>query len=186
MGKPKQLLPLGGQSLIGHCVQTGLTSRCFPVVVVLGANAPLISLDIKDLPVFIAQNPNWEEGMASSIRTGVEMLLSVNSHAEATIVMLCDQPFVQPTLLNELIDTYHQTQKPIVSCSYGGILGVPALFSKYFFSHLQALQGQEGARKIIAGHQDLVQSLDFPLGSVDIDTPEDYLTLQLHSGGNSV
>lgn len=179
MGKPKQLLPLAGQSLIQHSVQTGLTSRCFPVVVVLGANASLVGVDIKDLPVFIAKNVDWAEGMASSIRTGVEMVLSVNEQAEAIIIMLCDQPYVKATLLNQLIDTFHQIQKPIITCSYGDTLGVPALFEKKYFFHLQSLTGQEGARKIITRHISEVHPIAFPLGAIDIDTPEDYLKLSM-------
>lgn len=177
MGKPKQLLPFQGQSLIQYSTQIGLTSRCFPVVVVLGANASLIKLDIKDLPVFITENTKWMHGMASSIHSGLEMLLSINPNVEAAIIMLCDQPFVKATLLNQLIDTYHQSQKPIIACSYEGTLGVPTLFDKSYFAQLQALKGQEGARKIIASHSSLVEKISFPQGSVDIDTPEDYLSL---------
>lgn len=180
MGKPKQLLPFSGHSLIQHMVQSGLTSRCFPVVVVLGANAALIKLDISDLPVFIAENTQWEEGMASSIRIGMDMLLSVNSSVEGVIIMLCDQPYVKATLLNHFIEEYQLTHKSLIASSYAGTLGVPALFCKSLFPILMQLKGQEGARKIIA-HVTEVHSISFPEGEIDIDTPEDYLNLSINS-----
>jgi molybdenum cofactor cytidylyltransferase len=176
MGKPKQLLPFGGKSLIQYMVQTGLTSRCFPVVVVLGANAALIQLDIAELPVFVAENAHWAEGMGSSIRTGMEMLLSVNAYVDGVIIMLCDQPYVKATLLNQFIDEYHLTHQPLIASAYAQTLGVPALFDKSLFPLLLKLQGKEGARKIIAATT-AVHAIAFPEGEVDIDTPEDYLSL---------
>jgi molybdenum cofactor cytidylyltransferase len=176
MGKPKQLLPYQGQSLIQYMVQNGLRSLCFPVVVVLGANAPLIKQEINDLPVFVSENPDWKEGMGSSIRVGMEMLLSVLPDVEAVIIMLCDQPFVKTTLLNLFIEQYQTTRVPVISAEYAGTMGVPALFDHTLFIHLQSLHGHEGARNIISGSQD-VHAIPFPEGKIDIDTPEDYLNL---------
>lgn len=180
MGKPKQLLPFSGHSLIQYMVESGLTSRCFPVIVVLGANAALIKLEIAELPVFVTENPQWAEGMGSSIRAGMEMLLTVNPHVEGVLIMLCDQPYVKATLLNHFIEEYQTTQKPLIASSYEGTLGVPALFHKMYFPRLQQLKGQEGARKIIASASE-VHTISFPEGKVDIDTPEDYLNLSADS-----
>jgi molybdenum cofactor cytidylyltransferase len=178
MGKPKQLLPFQGQSLIQYMVQNGLTSRCFPVVVVLGSNAPLIKLEIKDFPVFVAENPHWEKGMGCSISAGMKMVRSVLSHVEAVIVMLCDQPYVKATLLNEFIEKYQQTRAPLIASEYGGTLGVPALFDFTYFDQLCNLQGHEGARKILAKEQNVL-TIPFPHGEIDLDTPEDYLKLSM-------
>jgi molybdenum cofactor cytidylyltransferase len=180
MGKPKQLLPFCGHSLIQHMVQIGLTSRCFPVVVVLGANAALIKLDIVDLPVFVAENTHWAEGMGSSIKEGMDMLLSVNPNVEGVIIMLCDQPYVKATLLNRFIEEYQLTQKALIASYYADTLGVPALFDKSLFPMIQKLKGKQGARKIIASVSD-VHAIPFPEGEIDIDTPEDYLSLSLDS-----
>lgn len=180
MGKPKQLLPFSGHSLIQHMVESGLTSRCFPVVVVLGANASLIKLEIAELPVFVAENLQWTDGMGSSIRAGMEMLLTVNPHVEGVLIMLCDQPYVKATLLNHFIEEYQATRKPLIASSYADTLGVPALFHKMYFPMLQQLTGQEGARKIIASASE-VHTIPFPEGKVDIDTPEDYLNLSADS-----
>lgn len=178
MGSPKQLLEFEGQSLIRYATQNALRSRCFPVVVVVGANKELIKLELSDLPVFIADNSEWEEGMGSSISKGLEMLLSVHPHVKAAVIMLCDQPFVKTTLINQLIDEFEQKNTPLIVCSYGGSLGVPALFSADYFTALSTLQGNEGAKKLILTHQNQTVAIPFPEGKIDIDTPEDYLGLQ--------
>ncbi|MBD0255631.1 MAG: NTP transferase domain-containing protein, partial [Cytophagales bacterium] len=71
MGQPKQLLPYDGESLVRRSARLGLLSGCFPVTVVLGANSLLIGTELEDLPVFVTENPDWEAGMASSIRAGL-------------------------------------------------------------------------------------------------------------------
>lgn len=180
MGVPKQLLPYQGKSLIRHCVQNALGSRGFPVVVVVGANSELIKRELAGLPVYVANNPHWEEGMASSIRCGLEMMLSVHTSIKGVVIMLCDQPFVNSTYINKLIDEFEEQQNPIVASYYGNSLGVPALFSRSLFKELSLLTGNEGAKKLIQIYksESEVLPVPFPEGIVDIDTPEDYLGLQ--------
>lgn len=178
MGSPKQLLPYEGKSLIRHCVQNALASRSFPVVVVLGANKDLIKLELEDMPVFIAENPDWEEGMASSIRCGMEMLLTVHPGINGVIVMLCDQPFVNALFINQLLETFEKEPHPVIASFYGNEFGVPALFHRDLFYNLSALQGNGGAKKLIMQHKGDVVPVAFPEGLIDIDTPEDYLGLQ--------
>jgi molybdenum cofactor cytidylyltransferase len=178
MGSPKQLLEFEGQSLIRYAVQNALRSRCFPIVVVLGANNELIKTELTDLPVFIAENPDWEEGMGSSIRQGLELLQSVHPHVKAVVVMLCDQPFVKTPLINMLVEEFEQNNIPMIACAYGGTIGVPALFSNRFFPELSALDGNEGAKNLILTNQNQSLAIPFPEGNIDIDTPEDYLGLQ--------
>jgi molybdenum cofactor cytidylyltransferase len=178
MGSPKQLLQFSGKSLIRHSVQTALASKCFPVIVVLGANKDLIKLELEDLPVFVAENPDWKQGMASSIHAGLDMLLTVFPGVKGTIIMLCDQPFVNTLFINNLVDTFEKEQGHIVSSYYGNDFGVPAVFPKKLFDELSALQGNAGAKKLIQQHSAEVIPVVFPEGLVDIDTPEDYLGLQ--------
>jgi molybdenum cofactor cytidylyltransferase len=178
MGSPKQLLPFSGKSLIRHSVQQALASKCFPVVVVLGANKDLIKLELDDLPVFVAENPDWKQGMASSIRAGLDMLRTVFPGVNAAIVMLCDQPFVNTLVINTLVDTFEKEPGSIVASYYGNDFGVPAVFPKKLFEDLSALEGNAGAKKLIQQHKEEVIPFVFPEGLVDIDTPEDYLGLQ--------
>lgn len=178
LGKPKQQLLYNGKSLLQHAVQVATESGCIPIRVVVGANADLLDLPEESDIVQVITNPEWEEGMASSIRYGLTSLIKSNAHLESVIIMACDQPFVTPELLQQLIQKHLLTQQPIIACAYQDTLGVPALFHQTFFTHLLALQGQSGAKKLFLSHPEAVANVPFALGHIDIDTPSDYAALQ--------
>lgn len=173
MGKPKQLLTVDGQSLIRKSVETALQAQCYPIVV-LGAHAAIIQSAVQDKPITTVVNEQWQEGMGTSIRTGVLKLMEVLPEAEATIIMLCDQPLVTPALLRQLKETHQNSCKPIVASQYKDILGVPALFHHSLFNVLLGLQGDVGARKLIQQYITQSTSVNFSHGVTDLDTPEDY------------
>ena len=188
MGTPKQLLPYQECSFVRHIAEVAIcasqqrfaiASVCQPIAVVLGANAERIKPEISQLPVQIVENQQWAEGMSSSIRVGLEALLGVNQNLEAVAIALCDQPFVSSQTINQLIEAYHLTGKPIIASEYAGTLGVPVLFSHTLFSELMALKSTEGAKQLIKRHIHEVFSIPFPDGAIDIDTPTDYAQLQI-------
>ncbi len=178
MGTPKQLLSYRGHSFIRHIAEVAIASVCQPITVVLGANAQQIKPEVSELPVQIVENQQWAEGMSASIRVGLEALLAVNQNVEAVAIALCDQPFVSSPMLDQIVEAYHLTGKPIIASEYAGTLGVPALFSRILFSELMALKSTEGAKQLIKRHIHEVFSIPFPDGAIDIDTPEDYEQLQ--------
>jgi len=77
LGRPKQLVRLGGESLLRRTVRAALA--CDPVLVVLGSQAEAMAADLAGLPVIQVLNRDWEEGMASSIRAGIRALPVVAS-----------------------------------------------------------------------------------------------------------
>jgi molybdenum cofactor cytidylyltransferase len=174
LGQPKQQLPFKGGNLLQHATQVAIDSDCKPVVVVLGAAAAANRQSLENYPVHLAENTNWLEGMASSIKTGVTKLKELSPEVDGVILMVCDQPFVTPHLLRQLKKKWQQSGKGIVACSYAGTIGTPALFGLDYFKDLLALEGQEGAKKILMAQQAFLSLIPFPLGQVDIDTPEDY------------
>lgn len=179
LGTPKQLLPYEGKSLLRHAAETALASSCRPLVVVLGSNPAPLRLELEGLPVHCVENPDWEQGMGSSIRAGMKALLAASGpEREAALFMLCDQPHVSAALIDALIAAYRQTVSPLVASEYGGTLGVPALFDRSLFSELSLLNGAEGAKQILQRHRAQAIGIPFPKGTVDIDTPEDYLRLK--------
>lgn len=177
LGQPKQQLMFRGQSLLQHALQTAQTSVASSVVIVLGAGAADIQRATNLNSAYVVENPEWPEGMASSIRVGLTNLLNITPETEAAIFMVCDQPFVTPALLNELISTFTQTNKEIIACAYQDTLGTPVLFSKKYFPELFNLQGQEGAKKLIKRYDGNVAAVSFPEGQIDIDTTQDYENL---------
>lgn len=178
MGKPKQLLPYQGSSLLKHTIESAIASVCKPVVVVLGANAQQIRSEARQPSVQIVENPQWNLGMSSSIRSGILSLSTACESVDAAVIAVCDQPFISSEIINLLVEAYHSTGKPIIASQYAQTLGVPALFNHLFFSELTALGETIGAKHLINRHLKEVFCVPFPLGAIDIDTPKDYEQLQ--------
>ncbi len=178
MGTPKQLLPYLGCSLLRHTIESAIASVCKSVVVVLGANAQKIGSEVNQPFVQVVENPDWNLGMGSSIRSGILSLATCSETIDAAVIIVCDQPFLSPEIINHLVAAYHSTGKPIVACQYAGTLGVPALFNHIFFSELAALKETVGAKHLIKKHFNEVFCIPFPLGAIDIDTPKDYQQLK--------
>lgn len=178
MGTPKQLLPYRGHSFVRHIVEVAIASVCHPIVIVLGANTERIKPEISQFPIQIIENKQWAEGMSSSIRVGIEALNAMNQNIEAVAIALCDQPFISSQTLDQIVEAYRLTGKPIIASEYAGTLGVPALFSRTLFSELMTLKSSEGAKQLIKKHVHEVSRVPFPEGAIDIDTPKDYEQFQ--------
>ena len=173
LGSPKQLVTdAAGRSLVRRAAETALASACRPVVVVLGASAEAVEPELGGLPVTVTVNPNWQTGLASSLKAGVNALTESYT-LDAVVVMLCDQPQVTSALLDFLVTAYADTGHAIAACEYGGALGVPALFGRTLFGALASLTGDEGARQVIKNYAGPVARVPFPEGALDIDTPQE-------------
>ena len=178
MGEPKQLLAYRGGTLLHHAIETALTLPGTPVIVVLGAHAARIRAQVRDPGVFITENPDWRTGMGGSIRAGLNALLTAHPGIAAALFLLCDQPLVSASHLGNLVATHERTGRAIVASEYGGVLGVPALFSRTLFPELLALNGTDGARQIIQTRRDQAMGITFQDGAIDIDTPAEYARLR--------
>ena len=201
MGTPKQLLRFEGRTLLRRAVETALATTCRPVVVVLGANADRMRQELQGLDVAAIENPDWQTGMAGSLRAGIEALAEGTGNMSASgrpeqgtetvptvpcslfpvpcscLVMLCDQPFVTSTLLESLVNAWRTSGKLVVCCEYAGEAGVPALFDGSLFGELCSLQGAAGAKQIFARHTDDTLRVPFAAGAFDVDTPQEYEAL---------
>jgi molybdenum cofactor cytidylyltransferase len=183
LGQPKQLLEFKGKTLLEHSIQAALMSAAQPVVVVLGANADLVKKQLKEKnQVHTVVNTEWQAGMASSIQCGVKAFTDICPFAEGVILMVCDQPFVTPALLNELVEAHKKTGKPIIACSYENTFGPPVFFHHSLFPALLQLKGDVGARGVIRQYADDVDVIPFPQGSVDVDTEADYEKIKTQAG----
>jgi molybdenum cofactor cytidylyltransferase len=178
LGSPKQLLDYNGKNLLRHAVDTALETECASVFVVLGANSELLRKELNDKPVTVLENTNWKEGMASSIRCGLEYITGTILRPDSIIFMVCDQPYVSGALLLSLMEKKQETKMPIIASSYEDKMGTPALFHRSFFPALMELSGDTGARKLIADNMDKVATVLFPAGITDIDTAADYELLK--------
>ena len=177
LGSPKQLLVYSGATLLQHSIEVAQSSDAGLVVVVLGANAALIHADLKHVTANVVVNSAWKEGMASTIRCGLQTLLDLNQQTEAVILMVADQPFVTAGLLNNLMVVNRKEQCSIVASKYGTTFGTPVLFSKRFFPEVLELTGDAGAKSLVRKYMNETAFVPFPKGDIDIDTVEDYKSL---------
>lgn len=171
LGQPKQLLEHNGVPLVRHMAQLAVDFNAGPIVVVTGANAEAVTEALHDMRVRHVLNPNWQTGMASSLKVGVEAL--EKAFPEAILVLLTDQPYVSRALLEQLAEQAASTHKNIIASQYGDVLGVPILFRPAFYNALKDLTGDTGARKLVRDHPEEVASVPFEQGIIDLDTPDD-------------
>lgn len=173
LGSPKQLLSFSGTTLLQHAIEAAQQADASSVIVVLGANADAIKAELK-LAADVVVNPDWKEGMASTIRCGLQTLVEKNPQTEAVIFMVADQPFVTTELLNNQLDLHRKEQHSIVASKYESTFGTPVLFGKQFFSELLQLTGDVGAKSLVRKYLNEAAFVSFPKGEIDIDTMDDY------------
>ncbi len=173
MGQPKQLLDWGGVPLVRVVVGHALASGVHTVYVVTGEASQAVERALAGLPVTCVENADYATGQASSLRVGVAAL---PAEAHAACVLLGDQPFVTPEIIDSLIAAWHETHAAIVAPQYGRQRGNPVLFSSSVFPELLAVEGDQGARALLQADPTRIQLVSFadtrPLQ--DIDSPEDY------------
>jgi molybdenum cofactor cytidylyltransferase len=173
MGAVKQLLEVGGKPMVARAVDAALGSGARPVVVVLGANAEAVGAAIAERPVIAARNAHWEEGMASSLRTGLAAALAADPSLGAVLLAPCDQPALSADVIR-LLASLHRATGRTSAARYHGRNGAPAVFGRDHFGALMALRGDEGARRLLNSESERVAAIDLPQLGADFDTPADY------------
>ena len=177
LGRPKQLLPLGGEALLRHTLRATLASSLDEVVVVLGHEADAVRAAIADLPVRSVFNPDFARGQSTSVRAGLEAL---SPETEAAVFLLGDQPGIDPDLITALIAAWRASDAPVVAPRYTDGVGNPVLFDRRVFPNLLTLEGDQGAKPIVRDFQrkGLLETVAIPYASPpDVDTEADYAAI---------
>ena len=173
LGQPKQLLMFQGETLLDRTIRLADEAGAEPIAVVLGAsyNSILSSIQLRQaLPVM---NERWEEGLASSIRSGLSAITAYGQAAGA-LFLTCDQPMITAEHLRVLIACFNDSGAPVIVASqYAGTTGIPSVFPREVFSHLAALQGDKGAHQLLAGAPCPVNAVPLAQGEIDIDSASD-------------
>ncbi len=179
-GRHKLLLPLGERSVLAHVLAATLASQARPIVVVLGHQTnqvrESISAYIADSAITIVENPEYQQGMSTSLRVGIQALMSLSHAIDGTLIILGDQPLITAHILDRLITTKQSTGKRIVASFYNGKRGSPTLFGACFFPELLEMTGDEGGRKVLERHQQGIARVEFKdeTAGYDVDTWEAY------------
>jgi len=173
MGKPKLLMPIGKSTVLEQAIDNLLNSRVSETIVVLGYKAEEVRLKIATKPVKIAVNPDYQQGMSTSIATGLKL---VDDRATAVMLALADQPFIDGKIIDRLIQQFQTHKKGIVIPVYQGRRGHPIVFAIEYKTELLGLKGDVGGREITQEHPDdiLEVAVSSPGINIDIDTMSDY------------
>lgn len=189
LGRPKQLLEIGGIPLLARTVSAiHATGGVDPVVVVLGAAAEEISgrlaaLETVDTAEFVTFG-DWQLGMGSSLAFGVDYMLRLRPELRHLIISVCDQPFLDAEHVNKLLAGCLKHPRHIIASAYADTLGPPVVFPRCFFHELVEGSGKGGAKVTILRHMEMVVPIEFPQGGIDLDTIGDLESFYSISGGN--
>jgi 4-nitrophenyl phosphatase len=175
-GQSKQLLDWDGVSLVAHSADVALGAELGPVIVVLGCEASAVRETLGTRPVQTAMNWRWQEGLSTSVQTG---LAALPPQVDAAILMQCDQPLVTVGLLRSLAARFAGSEAAIVHPIHAGQRGTPTLFARRVFADLASVSGDVGGRVVIANHPDEIATVEVADPDIlsDIDTPADYVRL---------
>ena len=172
MGKRNKLLAeIAGQPMLAHVVHAVASSKATPVVVVTGHEHERVERALQGVPVRFVHNPNYRQGLSSSIRCG---LRAIPSDAAGLLVCLGDMPRVTRDHIDRLIDVFHCSLVPaVVVPTFRGSRGNPVIFPRTLWPELAMLQGDVGARHWIAKHREAVLAVEMDDNAVliDIDYP---------------
>jgi molybdenum cofactor cytidylyltransferase len=175
MGEPKLLLPLGGRPVIRWSAEALLASGIAEAIVVAGRERAAIADALGGLPVRVVENAHPEAGQAGSIRVGIAAL---PPGAAAVLVALGDQPRVPPEIAPALMRAL-AGGAAIAAPVYREGQGLPVLFARRVFAELLALEGDRGARAVVARDPGRVALVPIDLAMpADVDTPEDYAAMR--------
>jgi molybdenum cofactor cytidylyltransferase len=155
-------------------VRLAVEAGADPVLVVLGANRESVAAGVDLSRVRAVVNPDWELGIAGSIRAGMDALLGFSPDADAGMILVCDQPRLTAEQLRRLMREFERAAGWSIAASrYAGIAGIPAIFPGSQFAKLRSLEGDAGARYLLRRPDCAMVTVDFAGGEADIDTPED-------------
>jgi molybdenum cofactor cytidylyltransferase len=173
MGGPNKLLAeLGGKPLVRLVTEQALASKAHDVIVVTGHQAELVEKALAGLDVKFVRNPDFAEGLASSVKAGVA---AVPDDADGAVICLGDMPMISAQLIDHLIEAFAPDRGNLIAVPVSdGRRGNPVLWSRRFFNELMSLDGDIGARHLIARHGEAVAEVAVEgFGAfLDIDTPQ--------------
>lgn len=169
-GSQKLLLEFDGKPMVRHAMESASEGGCHQVVVVYAAD------DVREAvgsDAELVHNPKARTGMASSLHAG---LLAMREEIAAAVIVLGDQPLVGSRTIAALMRAWRREgSRPAVAVTQAhGEWAPPVVLARELWAELMALKGDAGARQILQGHPELLDTVPAPGRPDDIDTPEDY------------
>jgi len=177
MGRMKLLLDVHGKPMLGHVLENALRSALDEVIVVLGEEHERILERIDFKGAAVVFNPDFLNGQSTSLKAGIA---AVGESCGAALFLLGDLPLVSPGVIDAILKKHKATHAPIVVPVFAGKRGNPVLLARSLFPMVLALEGDTGARPLLAAYKDLIETVDVEHDGIhlDVDTWEDYLGIQ--------
>jgi len=178
MGKPKQLLPVHGQTLLGRLIDEALGSELDKVILVLGHQAERISAALENIlrhrKLQVIENRHYKKGLSTSIRAGLSKAEKDHDHV---MLLLADMPHINARLINLLLQRFLKSRLPLGAVGIKGKRSHPVIFSRKLYHELHRLKGDTGARELFLryGSQVCLVEPEESYDDSDIDTREDYI-----------
>jgi molybdenum cofactor cytidylyltransferase len=172
MGGTKLLEPVMGKPLVRLAAEAAAGSSASPVVVVTGNAASEVEKAVAALPVQCVNNPGYAKGLSTSLKCGLRAL---PDDCDGAVILLADMPGVTSSLVDKLIAAFDPAEdRAICVATRNGKHGNPVLFARRFFAEILAIDGDVGAKHLLAQYNESVREVeaadDGPL--IDIDTAE--------------
>jgi molybdenum cofactor cytidylyltransferase len=181
LGSPKQLLPWGEGTLLGHVIERTRSFGIDEIWVVIGheAEAVLDGVVFGDSAVVI--NDEYEEGMASSLRVGLDSLTR-DSRADKVLIVMGDQPEIRADVVAEMLTVIKREKRPAVVPRYRYTWSNPVIVDRSLWTRLMSLEGDAGAQRLLQAHPEWVREVWVEhMPPRDVDTPDDVAELQPRS-----
>src|SRR5690606_7398822 len=173
LGRPKQLEQWGDTTLLGHVVDQVRTYPVDEIWVVLGAHADESLQEVDLTGCGVVENPEWAEGIASSLRVGLDALIQA-SRVEAALIVIGDQPTLDHKVVEEVVATFKRSRAPVVIPKYRYTWGNPVAVDRSLWPRLMSLDGDEGAQRLFKAHPEWVEEVwTDQLPPRDVDTEAD-------------
>ncbi len=174
-GANKLLALHGGEPVIVRVAKAALASGAVPVIVVTGFEAEKIKKALGGLDVRLVDNPDFADGLSTSLRAGIGVVEAIGAAAGA-LVLLGDMPRVSPGLIDALIERFHtEGSNAICRPVLGRRPGNPVLWPKDLFQEMMAIEGDTGARGLLKRYSERVRPVETGDEAIhfDIDAPGD-------------
>ncbi len=181
LGSPKQLLPWGEGTLLGHVIERTRSFGIDEIWVVIGheAEAVLDGVAFGDSSVVI--NDEYEEGIASSLRVGLDSLTR-DSRADKVLLVMGDQPDIRADVVAEMLTVVKREKRPAVVPRYRYTWSNPVIVDRSLWTRLMSLEGDTGAQRLLQAHPEWVREVWVEhMPPRDVDTPDDVAELQPRS-----
>lgn len=176
LGQAKQFLKFKGTSFIRNIVDQCRQLDVYDTLMITGSLHSQLQEEFKDDELRLYYNKDYKEGMHSSLIKGIE-LVSIRNEIDACLIVLCDQPLVDVSHYQVMIQEAKKRDQQIIATSYADNFGAPAIFKKSLFKTFGKIKKGSGAKLIIEENRDIAHFIKCEAAGFDVDTLDDYQQL---------